>query len=98
MNDSFLLFFFCVLILLVISRIRIASERQRFAEFSEEVYRGLKGPGILFKFSGPRTKWIRISVGDKINLIDFNKGIIGRATIPIGAQPLIGLRSLGCVN
>jgi hypothetical protein len=90
MNELFLLLFFCVLILFVVSRIRIASERHRFAEFSEEVYRGLRGPGILVKFSGPRTKWIRISVGDKITLIDLNTGIIGRISLPIKVEDSIG--------
>jgi len=71
------------LVLLLSSMIKIASENERFVLFTLGRYRGLKGPGLIFKFPGSESKWIKLSVGDRGELMAPNVGSFKKAQVPV---------------
>lgn len=48
---------------LLFAGLKIANENERFAVFAVGRFVGLKGPGLLLKWPGGATKFIRISLG-----------------------------------
>ena len=65
--------------------VKIASEAQRFAIFTFNTFRGLKGPGIFFSYP-VATRWIKIAIGDKGTLSDTDMGRFQNAGIPVDSE------------
>jgi hypothetical protein len=76
------------------SRIKIASEHQRFAVYALGKYMGLKGPGLLFKWSGGETKWLRLSIGDRLELIAPKIAKINEFSIPVDSDEKVTIGSV----
>lgn len=51
--------------LFFVSKLRVAPENTRFAVGELGNFKGFKGPGLLFKWKGAGTQWVRIRVGDR---------------------------------
>ena len=81
------------LLLWLISGIRIAEENQRFAVFALGRFYGLKGPGVLMKLHGTEAKWVRVSVGDRAELVAPNIAKLEDVQIPIETDSNIALGS-----
>jgi hypothetical protein len=76
-------FVFLVLIALPAMAVRVAPEHHRFAVFVGGKYTGLKGPGILVRMPGPGTKWLRLRVGDRVEVISTNVAKVGNFHLPV---------------
>ena len=73
MNLFVLMIILTILFAVIASKIRIVQEYQRFAVFNNiGQYKGLKGPGLFWKWSGNGVKWLRVAVGDKGELVGSN--------------------------
>jgi len=66
----------------LIAKFKVAKDQERFAVITLGKYIGLKGPGILYKWSGKEVQWIRIACGDRGELISPNIVRINRADVP----------------
>ena len=75
-----------ILITLVLVRIRVVADNQRFAVFSAGGFSELKGPGLVFVLPGFGTRWIKIRVGDPGTLAGTGSAIINGANIPIAFE------------
>ena len=83
MNLFVLMIILTIIFAVIISKIRVAQEYQRFAVFNNiGQYEGLKGPGLFWKWSGNGIKWFRVAVGDKGELIGFNVAKFEDTNIP----------------
>jgi regulator of protease activity HflC (stomatin/prohibitin superfamily) len=78
--------------------IKVASEYQRFAEFSAGRYMGLKGPGLLLKFTGSDVAWVPIRVGDRGELVGNGVARFQGRDLPVTAQSPVPLRRLVMVT
>ena len=63
-------------------RFRIVREQERFAVIALGKFTSLKGPGILFKLSGKEVKWIRVSCGDRGEVISPGVIRVNGADVP----------------
>ena len=72
-----------ILLLLLARCLKIAAENQRFAILRLGKYAGLKGPGLLLKFSGSETLWERLTVGDRGELVAPGIGQFKRVQVPV---------------
>lgn len=63
--------------------IRFAGEYQRFAVFVLGRFAGLKGPGLILRWPGGMTTWIRLSVGDAGELISPDVGRFSGVELPV---------------
>ena len=76
-------------VVLIISHVRIASEHQRFAVSAVGRFHGLRGPGLLFKWSGGEVHWERLQLGQLGTLLGDGRAQFGRAVVPItSGEPL----------
>lgn len=76
-------FVFLVLIALPAMAVRVAPEHHRFAVFVGGKYTGLKGPGILVRMPALGTKWLRLRVGDRVDVISTNLAKVGNFHLPV---------------
>jgi len=81
-----LVFFIIILALGVVAVIRIVPDQSRYAVFQAGSFIELKGPGILLKLPGRSQKWVRLSVGDRADMIDLRLAAINGVRIPIEAE------------
>ena len=72
-----------VLIALPAIVVRVAPDRHRFAVFVDGKYEGLKGPGILVRLPAPGTKWVRLRIGDRVDVISKGLAKVGSFRIPV---------------
>jgi hypothetical protein len=98
-TDLAFLIVISALVVIVIAVIRIVPDRSRYAVFQAGNFIELKGPGLLVKLPGRSQKWVRLSVGDKADLIDLHLAAINGVNIPIeseeGEASGIGMRVSG---
>ena len=64
------------------SRSRIAKDQERFAVITLGKFTGLKGPGIVFKWSGKEAEWTRVSCGDRGEVISPGVIRVNAADVP----------------
>jgi len=97
--DPALLTIVPVLAVIVVAVVRVVPERSRYAIFREGSFTDLKGPGLLVKLPKRTEKWVRLSVGDKADVIDLHQAVINGANVPIetekGEAPGTGMRVSG---
>jgi len=74
-----------LLALAVVAKItvRVAPDRHRFAVFVGGKFTGLKGPGLLFRMPVPATQWLRLRMGDGVEIVSMNLAKIGNFDIPV---------------
>jgi hypothetical protein len=93
MTDSLgILVVIIIAIILLASSIKIASDHQRFAVYALGQYKGLKGPGLFVKLLGGE-KWIRISIGDRFELISPNVAKVDNFAVPVEADGKVPINS-----
>jgi hypothetical protein len=79
-------FVFLVLIALPAMAVRVAPEHHRFAVFVGGKYKGLKGPGILIRMPAPGAKWLRLRIGDRVDVISTNLAKVGNFRLPVTVE------------
>jgi hypothetical protein len=98
-TDVFFLTIVFALVVIVVAVVRIVPDHSRYAVFQAGSFIELKGPGLLVKLPGRSQKWVRISVGDRADLIDLHLAAINGVNIPIeseeGKASGIGMRVSG---
>jgi len=82
------------LVFLLSSAIKIASENERFAAFSLGRFMGLKGPGLVLKSPGSESKWTKIAVGDRGELVAPEVGNFKKIQIPVQVDGQIKVGSI----
>lgn len=82
------------LVFLLSSAIKIASENERFAAFTLGRFKGLKGPGLVLKIPGSESKWTKIAVGDRGELVAPEVGSFKKIQIPVRADGQIKVGSI----
>ncbi len=93
MNAAYLLLI--VVAAFFLSGIKIAHENQRFAVWVLGRFQGFKGPGLLMKFSGKETTtWVRISVGDRGELVAPDAVQLGDVQVPMETDSNIAVGSI----
>ena len=60
---------FVVISVITLSGIKVAAEHERFAVIKLGKFDKLKGPGIQIKIIWDRSKWIRLRIGDRGELV-----------------------------
>lgn len=75
------------------TRTKVISEHQRFAVYVFGKYKELKGPGLLVKFLQVED-WIKISIGDRLELIAPNMAKINTLAIPVEVDEKTPLNSM----
>ena len=81
--DLWVVFLILVVIALPALAVRVAPEHHRFAVFVVGKYASLKGPGILVRVPAPRTKWLRLRIGDGVHVISTNLAKVGTFHFPV---------------
>jgi len=89
-----LIIIFILLLFFLSSAIKIASENERFAAFTLGGFMGFKGPGLVFKFPGSESKWTRIAVGTRGELVAPEVGSFKKVQIPVRADGQIKVGSI----
>jgi hypothetical protein len=74
------------LIALVAITVRMVPDHHRFAEFVSGKYTGLKGPGILVRMPWLAAKWLRLRIGDRVEVISTNLAKVGNFHFPVTAE------------
>jgi hypothetical protein len=82
-TDVVFLIVVSALVAIVVAVIRIVPDQSRYAVFKEGTFIELKGPGLIVKLPGRSQKWVRLSVGDKANMIDLHLAAINGVNISI---------------
>ena len=78
---------------LLMSRLRLASEHERFAVFNFGKFEEFRGPGLLFKFTSKQQQpWIRLRAGDRGRLLQLTVGLFDGTHIPVEVE---GVHELG---
>ncbi len=72
-----------ILATIVLVRIRIVPENQRFVVLSAGNFLALKGPGLVFVTPSFNTRWIKIKVGDRGILTSNGLALINRINVPV---------------
>jgi regulator of protease activity HflC (stomatin/prohibitin superfamily) len=54
-----------LLMIFLFTRLKIAQENERFAVHVLGQYKGMKGPGLLIKWTGSETKWSKVKADDR---------------------------------
>ena len=78
--------FFLVLIALPALAVRVAPEHHRFAVFVGGKFTGLRGPGILVRMPVPSVKWLRLRIGDRVDVVSKNLAKVGDFHFPVTVQ------------
>lgn len=87
-----------IVIWFILSRTKIINEHERFAVFTLGKFQGLKGPGLLLKFSGSESQWIRLRLGDRGDLLSNEIGRFHDKDIPIVYYDKINIGSMIQIN
>ena len=72
-----------VVVVAVFLVVRLTSEKQRFAVFSEGQFQGLKGPGLLIRLPRPGVKWMLLSLDDRGALSSKTSAVFGGFELPV---------------
>ncbi len=72
-----------ILIVVAAIALRVAPEHHRFAVFVGGEFRGLKGPGLLVRMPAPGTVWLRLRVGDRVEVISKDLAKVGGLHVPV---------------
>ena len=75
-----------VLVALPALAVRVAPEHHRFAVFAGGKYCGLRGPGILVRMPAPGAKWLRLRIGDRVDVISTNFAKVGNLHFPVTVE------------
>jgi hypothetical protein len=79
-------FVLLVLAVVVAITVRVAPDRHRYAVFVGGKYTGLKGPGLLFRMPAPATRWLRLRMGDRVEIVSMNLAKIGNFHAPVAVE------------
>jgi len=93
MNTVLIISLVLLALIFIVSRIKLAQDQERFCIFILGKYKGLKGPGIFYKFSGGEVKWVRLRLGDKGHLLSKNIARFQNNDIPIISHSKIEIGS-----
>lgn len=66
--------------------VKVAPEHHRFAVFVDGKYLGLRGPGILIRMPALGAKWLRLRIGDKVDVISTNLAKVGNYHFPVTVE------------
>ncbi len=77
---------FLVLIALPALAVRVAPEHHRFGVFMDGKFTGLRGPGILMRMPGAGVKWLRLRMGDRVDVVSTNVAKVGNLHFPVTVQ------------
>ena len=77
---------FLVLIALPALAVRVAPEHHRFAVFVGGKYAGLKGPGIMMRMPASGVRWLRLRIGDRVEVISTNLAKLGSLHFPVTVE------------
>jgi len=83
MFNSILLLILLALAATVLAVIRIIPDNRRFAAFQDGNFIKLEGPGIFLKLPGQSRHWVRLTVGDRADIIGPRLAAINGVNIPI---------------
>lgn len=86
--------FFGIAIFYILNSFKIAQEQERFACFTVGRFMGFKGPGLVFKFSGRESEWIRLKMGDRGELLNDDIAIFHEKAIPVISSSKIAIGSI----
>ncbi|HXZ44942.1 MAG TPA: hypothetical protein VEH53_08915 [archaeon] len=81
--DLWVVILILVMIALPALAVRVAPEHHRFAVFVGGKYAGLRGPGILMRMPGAGVKWLRLRIGDSVDVISTNLAKVGSLHFPV---------------
>jgi len=99
MTDLIFLLIILTLVAIVFAVIRIVPDNSRYAVFQDGSFVKLKGPGLLLKLPGQSQNWVRLTVGDRAEIVDLRLAAINGVNIPIetaeGAPSGAGMRVSG---
>ena len=99
MTDLVFLTVVLALGVIVVAVVRIVPDQSRYAVFQAGSFIELKGPGLLMKLPGRSHKWVRLSVGDKADMIDLHLAAINGVNIPVQSEEAepsgVGMRVSG---
>jgi regulator of protease activity HflC (stomatin/prohibitin superfamily) len=84
--DLWVVFLILVVIALPALAVRVAPEHHRFAVLVGGKYAGLKGPGILVRMPVPGAKWLRLRIGDRVDVISTNLAKVGNFHVPVTVE------------
>ena len=93
MNTILIIALIFIVLIFIVSRVKLAQDQERFCIFILGKYKGLKGPGIFYKFSGGEVKWIRLRLGDKGKLLSKDIARFKNNDIPIISHTNIEISS-----
>jgi len=71
--------------------VRVASEHERFAVIELGRFKGLKGPGVFFKFSR-HLQWLRVKLGDRGELLAPGVARIAGGELPVTTNDPVSAR------
>ncbi|HWU39513.1 MAG TPA: hypothetical protein VN203_17835 [Candidatus Acidoferrum sp.] len=74
---------FLVLVALSALAVRVVPEHHRFAVFVGGRFTGLRGPGILVRMPVPAVKWLRLRIGDRVDVVSKNLAKVGDFHFPV---------------
>jgi hypothetical protein len=74
------------LAVVVVAVVRIVPDQGRYAVIQAGVFIELKGPGLHVKLPGRSQKWVRVSVGDKADMIDLHLAAVNGVNVPIESE------------
>ena len=77
---------FLVLVALSALAVRVVPEHHRFAVFVGGRFTGLRGPGILVRMPVPAVKWLRLRIGDRVDVVSRNLAKVGNFHFPVTVQ------------
>jgi regulator of protease activity HflC (stomatin/prohibitin superfamily) len=60
-----LAFIFIILAVYFLAKIKVLTDQERFAQIILGQFHKFKGPGLLVKWAGSEVKWIKVSIGDR---------------------------------
>ena len=81
---------FLIIAVLLIARIKLVKEQERFAVIMLGTFRGFKGPGLLYKLSGREVQWIRVSSGDRGEMVSPGVVRVNGADVPCATGSDLG--------
>lgn len=72
-----------IIVVFLIARIKLVKDQERFAVVTLGKFSGLKGPGLLYKFSGREVQWVRVSSGNRGEVVSPGVVRVNGADVPI---------------
>ena len=82
-----------VIVILIFCVIRVSSENQRFALYNIGHFVGFKGPGLVLKWPWGAITWVKLTIGDRGELISDALGKFNDIELPLMPEGSISIGS-----